>query len=355
VALSLWLKTRKRHACPFPRPKFNPRFERLDHRLVLSTLTVTNIADTGVAGDGSLRGEIASAHSGDTIVFNPSLDGKTITLSSGELSLAKNLRIQGPGAGAPSVAVSGDYATRVFAVAQKAQVTLSDLTITAGREYDYNKKSGAFVLQNGGGILNNGALTISACTLWGNLAEDGGGVYNAGTLTVSDSSLTAANATGGNVAIFGGGIYNAGTLTVSNSALTAANGYGGNVATFGGGIYNAGTFAISGSTLSGNTASEGDGGGIYNSNTGTLAIDGCTLSNNSAADRGGGLFDAFGGRATVSGCTLSGNSAYSGVAIYNAYNASALTVSSSTFSDDFGAWYLDIDGPFTDGGGNKLG
>ena len=44
------------------------------------TLVVTNAPDTGVNVDGSLRGEIAAAQSGDTIVFDGSLAGQTITL-----------------------------------------------------------------------------------------------------------------------------------------------------------------------------------------------------------------------------------------------------------------------------------
>ena len=43
------------------RPCFRPQLEALNDRLVPSMLTVTNNLDTGVAGDGSLRGEIAAA------------------------------------------------------------------------------------------------------------------------------------------------------------------------------------------------------------------------------------------------------------------------------------------------------
>ena len=57
-----------------------------------STLTVTSLADSGA---GSLRADIAAAHSGDTIDFAPSLDGKTITLTKGELLINKNLTIAG--------------------------------------------------------------------------------------------------------------------------------------------------------------------------------------------------------------------------------------------------------------------
>ena len=59
------------------------------------TLIVTNNSDTGMSGDGSLRGEILAAHSGDTIVFAHSLNGQTITLSQGQLDVTKNLTIDG--------------------------------------------------------------------------------------------------------------------------------------------------------------------------------------------------------------------------------------------------------------------
>ena len=84
-------------------------------------LTVTSTQDSG---HGSLRAEIAASHSGDTIVFSPTLDGKTITLTSGELDLTKDLTIHGPGAddltisGNDPVWYAGEY-TRVFEVARK--------------------------------------------------------------------------------------------------------------------------------------------------------------------------------------------------------------------------------------------
>src|SRR5437762_12356255 len=58
------------------------------------TLTVTN---TGDSGPGSLRQALADAHDGDTIQFDPALNGQTIYLSSGELVVAKNISINGPG------------------------------------------------------------------------------------------------------------------------------------------------------------------------------------------------------------------------------------------------------------------
>ena len=60
-----------------------------------ATITVTNNNDSGA---GSLRQAIADAASGDTINFADSLNAQTITLTSGELLINKNLTITGPGA-----------------------------------------------------------------------------------------------------------------------------------------------------------------------------------------------------------------------------------------------------------------
>src|SRR5262245_51241560 len=148
--------------------------EGLEQRWVPSTLTVTNNQDSG---SGSLRAEIKAVNSGDTIVFDPSLDGQTITLTSGELLIKKNLTISGPGAAQLTISVSVRHPSRVFQVASGMQVTLSGLTISNGRAV------------NGGGILNNGTLTVSNSTLSGNYANvpygktfnEGGGIDNFGT------------------------------------------------------------------------------------------------------------------------------------------------------------------------------
>ena len=68
-----------------------PRLEVLEDRSLPSTLMVTNLSDTGVSGDGSLRGEILAASSGDTIVFAHGLHG-TITLNSLKGDLPINRR-----------------------------------------------------------------------------------------------------------------------------------------------------------------------------------------------------------------------------------------------------------------------
>jgi uncharacterized protein (TIGR03118 family) len=242
-----------------------------------STLTVTSVKDSGA---GSLRAEIAAAVNGDTIVFSPKLDGKTIKLTSGELDLTKNLTIQGPGAGLLTISGNSPMlfnpdtttTSRVFEVAQNATVTLSGLTITDGDGVAsgsaFGQDSGDFT---GGGVLNHGALTLSGCTVSGNYAyHEGGGIFSDGTLTVRGCAVS------DNYDDWSGGIYNAGTATLISSTVSnnqawyvdgAYQPHG-----VGGGIYNNGTLTLSGSTVSGNLAGD-QGSGIYNDTSGTVTVE----------------------------------------------------------------------------------
>jgi hypothetical protein len=122
----------------------------------------------------------------------------------------------------------------------------------------------------GGGILNNGGLTINNSTISGNSCgsghgADGGGIFNIGRLKISNSTISGNGICGG-----GGGIGSVGTLTINNSTIS------GNSAIFGSSISSGGTVTINNSTISGNHNS------IYN--VGTLTINNCTISGN-----GGGI------------------------------------------------------------------
>jgi hypothetical protein len=258
-----------------------------------------------------LRQALADASNGDTIIFDPALNGRNIGLSSSELVLDKHLTINGPGSNLVGVFRSSNTNFRIMHVMPGVTATVAGLTISNG---DAGQ-------QDSGGILNDHAtLTIQSCVVQNNFGENGGGVYNDGsggssTLTILDSTVT------GNFASAGGGIYNdadnSGTATLSlmrstvNSNTAAFNGFptGGGA---GGGIFNSnGTVMISNSIVTNNHAGVsdpfalGDGGGILND--GTLTITNSTISNNQAYMVGGGIESA--GTLTITNSTVSGNGA----------------------------------------------
>jgi hypothetical protein len=299
-----------------------PRIERLEDRCLLTT--VTNLTDHD---PGSLRDAIATTPSGGTVDFQAGLSG-TILLSTAELMIAKDLAITGPGA--DMITVSGNDVFRAINISAPFTVMLSGLTIRHGRATN----------SNGGGILNNGTLTITNFVLSNNSATGsfpnglGGGIYSAGTVTVTNSTLS------GNSASFnGGGIYNngGGTVTVTNSTLSGNSAFN-----FGGSISSLGVLTVTNSTLSGNSAtlsgnSAEFGGGI--SSLGVLTVTNSTLSGNSA-EFGGGISSL--GVLTVTNSTLSGNSAGFGGGIYNVRTVTTKNVilagnSAPTSSDVSGA------------------
>ena len=127
----------------------------------------------------------------DTITFASSLAGQTITLTSGELDLTDTTGTTTiTGLGANQLTISGNNASRVFDISG-AIVDISGLTISNG--YSVN--------DSGGGVFNGGTVTISNCTISGNLASaNGGGIENVGTATITGSTIS------GNSGQFGGGL-----------------------------------------------------------------------------------------------------------------------------------------------------
>src|SRR4030095_3977880 len=92
-----------------------------------ATITVINTNDSG---PGSLRQALAVAHDGDRIAFAVS---GTITLTSGELQVTKNVTISGPGADHLSIYASQQWGPQAtFHVVSGKTVTISGVTITVG-------------------------------------------------------------------------------------------------------------------------------------------------------------------------------------------------------------------------------
>src|SRR5262249_58482318 len=103
---------------------FHPRLEGLEDRCLPST--VTNLAD---AGPGSLREAITTTEPGGVVDFEPGLAG-AITLTTGTLTIAKDLTITGPGS--LMITVSGGHASTGVSTDPTFRVAIAGLTIAEG-------------------------------------------------------------------------------------------------------------------------------------------------------------------------------------------------------------------------------
>ncbi|MFV2065776.1 MAG: SdrD B-like domain-containing protein [Pirellulales bacterium] len=300
------------------------RVEALEERQMLA-ITVDTLVDEmdGDIGDGdiSLRDAITAATAGETIDF--AVTG-TIDLTLGELTVDKDLIIDGPGAasltidagdGLDNIFNTGD-GYRIFNIdvnsSTKIDVELRGLTLTGGD-----------VDGIGGAIRSRENLTLVDSVVRDNAATSlSGGIHNLGDLlTITRTTVS------GNSSDRGGGIFSNGTTTITESALS------GNTATRkGGGIEAFGTLNIVQSTISGNTAGSLYGGGIHTSGSGTTTISQSTISDNSAGSFGGGIYT--GSDTIITQSTISGNtSGASGGGVFAALsNFLTLTVLNSTIS-----------------------
>ena len=104
-----------------------------------------------VASQADFPGTLATASSGDTIVFSPALSGAVFMLGS-VIPVANNIAIDGSGL-ANEITFNGNNSTSLFQVIAGATVVLNSLIITNGSTGGY-----------GGGINNNGTLMLNQCT-----------------------------------------------------------------------------------------------------------------------------------------------------------------------------------------------
>ncbi len=213
----------------------------------LPAVTVLNTLD---AGAGSLREAICTLAPNGTIDFATALSGQQITLAS-PLVISKNMTISGT----VPLTISGNNAVQVFTITTSA-VTLDSLTIANGNAGN----------NCGGGVWNNGILTVNNSTFKNNGSNGtngrGGGLCNiSGTLTINNNAIYSNSST-----ISGGGVYNnGGTLTVNNSTIAYNHISGGCVVNSGG----SGLRNVVGSVMSVNhsTMANNDCDGIWNSGT----------------------------------------------------------------------------------------
>ena len=154
--------------------------------------TVNSTADHGADACDSectLRDAIAAAQPNDTIAFAANVTG-TITLTTGALVIGKPLVIAGPGA--RLLAVSGNNASRVFFINRNITATISGLTVRDGAA---GSLPGLLATERyGGGIFNDGNLTLLDCRVTANVAgadNNNGAAEGAGIMNYIASTLVA--------------------------------------------------------------------------------------------------------------------------------------------------------------------
>lgn len=275
--------------------------QELVRRFALSRIFVS--ADSDSATENGTRvhpyksfskalGALRDSSADFTIMVSGTLTGaQEIPDSVTKEAHANSITICGTDGGAT---IDGNLDGSALKISTGVPVTIRNITITGG------KTTG-----NGGGINiadENCDVTLGDGTeenevrLTGNIADDGGGIYNNGKLTVKRCEIS------GNTAVkHGGGIYNAGTLkftggTIESNTVTESS----NAGMGGGGLANIGGSAMTyleGGKIIGNTV-EREGGAILN-NSGQIFVYGNTMigdegSGKNTSKTGGGGISNYG-------------------------------------------------------------
>jgi hypothetical protein len=212
----------------------------------------------------TITGALGKATSGDTILV---ATGVYTSTSSQVVLIDKNISLSGgwdtgfSAQGGASV-IDGEGSRRSILVNNNVTSTIDHFVIERG------------IASGGGGIYDNGTLTLDHCSIISNTASsEGGGVFiqSTGTLNLNLTEV------GNNQANSGGGIFSyRGILNINNSTLHN------NFANGGGGINNlGGNVSLNSSTISGNESGTMSGGGIRNEDEGTVILKNTIIARNS--------------------------------------------------------------------------
>ena len=308
------------------------------------TLAPFSVTNTNDSGAGSLRQAVLDANAApgaDTIEFS-GVSG-TITLTTGELEVTSDLTISGPGAN--TLAVSGDYASRVLKVdpgsGSMSLFKLENITLRDGwTEYsptDSGFGAGAYITGNIDSVV------IADAVITNNSAYAGGGGLaidlEYGSVSITDTIIQNNESRYS----WAGGLYLAEVdeLTIVGSTIK------GNSAPDGGGgltIYRTNDSKIESSIISGNSTSV-DGGGLWVGlqDAQYLRITDSVISDNYAYDDGGGVHIYFDDGDTsveavvIERTTISGNTAVKyggGIDVYAGNDGGKVVIQSSIIRDN---------------------
>ena len=279
-----------------------------------------------------LKEEAAKTSGVSVIVIEGEIKATTDSGNSGEITIGRNLTIQGKTGAASDKLDANGQNHRIFKVTGGKTLTLKNLTLKGGRA-EKSDSSSPLNASGGGILLESGTLSLShvtvseckAITTAGNQGQGGGIYVKSGMLTLGNSTLSANEASKSGGAIYadtgttvkldictienckasdGGAIYNdMGSLTIKGASKIKDN-----EAT-----NNGGAFLIKGGSPNGSLHMENNciveqnkakkGGGIYITDSGTAKILFCRVSQNEAQDGGGSVYIAN-GTFTIGGSTV---------------------------------------------------
>ena len=264
------------------------------------------------------------ASAGDTITFDSSLDGQTITLGGEQIVISKNVAIDAS-ALANGITVSGGSTNRVF------RITASDVVIT-GVDFAGGYRDG----ENGGTIYcaTGAGLTLSDSTISGGYAVNGGALYASTNAALTLDGVTLSNNT---ATTQGGAIY-----LGSNATLSATNcTFSGNAGGARGGVFsaaNGNTVNIANSSFTGNSATRGA--AFYTTSSTNVTVSNSTVSNNAGTEKGGAIYSSATGTITLTDTTFTGNRGGAGAVITitnGTVNATNVEFTNNTSTGDGGA------------------
>jgi hypothetical protein len=290
------------------------------------------VTSTNNSGIGSLRAEIDSAQSGDTIRFSPILisTGTDSIVLTSRINISKSLVIIGLYNSSDSLFISGGGTNQIFYITNTFFFTLDSLIFQNGKG----------ISSNGGAVYFNidGDITISNCIFRNNqITNTSSSSHGAGFYALTDSSifikncqLTSNKATQVRGSIGGGALLQGKNVTVENclikdnSITSLFNSAGGGIASFFKDKLNVSDNIFINNETRSTSFNVSNGGGLFASSSGSFALpsNSCQITNNtftnnstlssystSSGAAGGGIY-IISNRIIISNNLVKGNSIY---------------------------------------------
>lgn len=259
-------------------------------------LVVTNTND---AGAGSLRDQIALANPTDTIIFDASLNGQTIVLTSGNIAFGKSLTILGPGYN--NLTISGNNNARIFDISE-GDVVIRGLKIIDGFQSIGFPNEGGAIRQAPAGNLTLSNVYFDNNRAINNNGSQGGAVYygvNNGTVMIDSCFFMNSQSDCYGAVSCNGSPY---SVTIDHSWFDG-NSVSINIGAF---FTNAEILNVSNTTFSNNQADNRAGVELGSSFI-TSTFSNCTFSNNTVTGTPYREFGIDNGSLTLINCTFANN------------------------------------------------